>query len=112
MSVKTATEFLLDMKNHSDAGSRAMEESLEGLQALAAELGHQDVSADDIMAAVSDLGGDVDDVQGFALSVKGVLGGLELGSFGPILAGKGGPSNSTHPPERKAMSATCDCDED
>jgi hypothetical protein len=110
MSVKTATDFLLDLSNHTEAPSWAMEATLEGLEELAAELGHEDVTADDIVAAVSDLGGDTDDVEGFAMSPGSVLGGLDLGGISPIRSGikRGGDSTGSH----LRKDDICDCDAD
>ena len=121
MSVKTATEFLMDIQNHSDVPERAAGSDLEGLRGLAGELGFDDVTTDDLDTAIGELAGDGDDdeVSGFAMrsSMLGGLGlgGISIGEFGGTLAGKkgGGPSSSTHgAAQKKYPDPVCDCDAD
>ena len=121
MSVKSATEFLMDIQNHSDVPARAAQADVTGLMALANEIGYEDVSEDDITTAITEIGGDSDDddeVTGFALGAASLgslgidMGGVSLGEFG-TLGAKSGPSSSTHgPSRRKWPKPGCDCDDD
>lgn len=113
MSVEAATEFLKDIGNHSDVAGRAVEADADGLLQLAAELGHEDVTADDLTAAAEAMGdGSDDDVTAFSFGGQILsLGGLDLGGLGGLSAK--GPSNSTHGPERRKWpKPECDCDAD
>jgi hypothetical protein len=118
MSVRTATEFLQDIANHSDVPQRAAATDVDGLQELAVELGFDDVTTDDLRGAIESLGGSADDeVSGFLMSSDmlgfggGTRGGIRTGDLGGMTGGMGFKSNSTHT-DKKWPKPICDCDED